>query len=418
MRTPEKTADVIVLGAGMVGVCSALALQKKGLQVTLVDGNDAGSETSFGNAGIITPSSLIPFNNPKLFKSLPSFLANKSNGFRYSLPYALSEIATLVHFMTFAKKRSTEQRIHHLYQLIERSGELHKVQSDAANCSDQLRPSGWLKLYRSEQSWQGAKYEQDIYDQYNIQTRELGTAQIAEFEPNLQNIYYRGSHIEQALSVASPGGLVKAYVSHYHSLGGVFLKQFVDQVSQQGEQWQLKLRNGETLTSPKLVLAAGPWSKQLSTDLGIKLPMLFERGGHREYHSDQQALISSPIHDVDGSFVATPIENGIRLSCGVELNHQMADHSNTQLDIVERNARKGFSFAEQATSQWQGARPTMPDSMPVIGPSRLKGLWFNTGHQHIGFSTGPGSAEILAKSVLGEALTQDQQAFSPARFKL
>jgi D-amino-acid dehydrogenase len=410
--------DVIVLGAGMVGVCSALALQKKGLKVTLVDGNDAGSETSFGNAGIITPSSLIPFNNPRLLKSLPGFLGNKSNGFRYSLPYALSEIATLVHFISFAKRQSTQQRIHHLYQLIERSGALHKAQSEAAGCSDQLRPSGWLKLYRTADSWKKAQYEQDIYDQYNIQTRQLSSTQVLEFEPNLNDIYYRGSHIEQALSVASPGDLVKAYVAHYHRIGGVFLKQFVERVQKEGELWQLTMRNGEVLTSTKLVIAAGPWSKQLLADLDIKLPMIFERGGHREYHSDQQSLISSPVHDVDGSFVATPIENGIRLSCGVELNHQLAEHNNAQLDIVEHNARKGLTFAAQATTQWQGARPTMPDSMPVIGPSKMEGLWFNTGHQHIGFSTGPGSGEILAKYVMGESLTQDQQAFSPARFKL
>lgn len=413
-----QNTDVIVLGAGMVGVCSALALQRKGLNVTLLDSNEPGSETSFGNAGIITPSSLIPFNNPKLFKSLPGFLANKSNGFRYSLPYALSEISALMHFISFAKKHSTAQRIDNLYQLIERSSVLHRQFSEAAGCTQQLRPSGWLKLYRSAASWQNAHYEQAIYDQYSIQTRTLNAEQIHAFEPHLKNVYRQGLQIEQALSVASPGTLVKTYMSHFHRLGGTFLKQHVTGVSRNATGWQLQVATGQALQCQQLVMAAGPWSKQLLAGLGVKLPMIFERGGHREYHDEHRGAIKVPIHDVDGSFVATPIAGGVRITCGVELNHLQAEHSDAQLDIVERNARQGMEFAEQATTQWQGARPTMPDSMPVIGPSQLAGLWYNTGHQHIGFSTGPSSAEILANWMVGEHLTTAQQAFNPARFKL
>lgn len=413
-----KTTDVIVLGAGMVGVCSALALKRKGVKVTLIDSNEPGSETSFGNAGIITPSSLIPFNNPKLFKSLPGFLANKSNGFRYSISYALSEMMTLMHFVSQSKQQSTQRRTSHLYQLIERSSVLHLAQSNAANCQEQLRPSGWLKLYRHEQSWQNAQYEQSIYRDYNIQTELMDAAQIAAFEPNLKAVYQRGMHITQALSVASPGGLVKSYSEHYLELGGEFVRCLINKICKVGEYWQLTNSTGEAFQCKQLVMATGPWSKALLATLDVKLPMIFERGGHREYSVAAGSALQVPIHDVDGSFVATPIKDGIRISCGVELNHQLAEHSDTQLDIVETNARQSMDFADQSRSQWQGARPTLPDSMPVIGPSKLAGLWYNTGHQHIGFSTGPGSAEILANWMLGETLSEDQRAFDPQRFKL
>ncbi|MEH6444464.1 MAG: FAD-dependent oxidoreductase [Oceanospirillaceae bacterium] len=424
-----KHKDVVVLGAGMIGVCSALALQKKGLQVTLIDSAKPGSETSFGNAGIITPSSLIPINNPRLIKALPGFMGNKSAGFRYNLNYAFSEMMTLLQFLSFAKETSTKQRVHSLYQLIERSTELHIQQADKANCAEKLRFSGWLKLYRQAKTYHNARYEQDIYQQYNVSTKVLDNDEILTVEPRLKAIYQKAVLIEDALSVASPSALVNGYADEFVRGGGQLLQLQVESIQQQDTRWILEssglessdLKNSDSeqsISCKQLVIAAGPWSKQLLEQLGMKLPMLFERGGHREYVNTQTTALSLPIHDIEGSFVASPTANGLRVSCGVELNHHLAKHSNTQLDIAEHNARQGLTFGDSHVSQWQGARPTMPDSLPVIGASKLAGLWLNTGHQHIGFSTGPGSAEILANLVCAQPCDDFAKAFSPQRFGL
>jgi D-amino-acid dehydrogenase len=408
--------DIVVLGAGMVGVCSALALQKKGLNVTLIDSGDVGAQTSFGNAGMITPSSIIPFNNPNLFKALPSFLANKSAGFRYDLGYALSEFKRLLQFLSFARKNSTEQRINQLYQLIERSIELHREQASASEVT--LRASGWLRLYRNAASLDKSHYERAIFEQFNVNTQIMDRDQLHLFEPNLKDIYTGAVHICDALSVASPSALVQAYAEQFIDRGGELLRLKICDVQQQNSLWLLEAENKEKLACKDLIIATGPWSKEILKKVGLQLPMIFERGAHREYQVCSGQKLSVPIHDVDGSFVATPCAVGVRISCGVELNQQAATYHDTQLDIVENNAREGFGFSLEHHSQWHGSRPTMPDSLPLIGPTKLAGLWLNTGHQHIGFSTGPSSAEILADLITGDCGVLSGEAFSPKRFNL
>ncbi len=411
-----QNKQVVVLGAGMVGVCSALALQKRGFQVTLVDKLEPGSETSFGNAGMITPSSLIPFNNPRIFKSLPGFLTNSSDGFRYNLAYVLSEMQTLIKFLVFSKQQTTEKRINHLYQLIERSISLHLEYTNQLNIGQSLRHSGWLKLYRQAKSFQNSTYEQDIYNQYNIQFKLLNAQQVTTLEPNLKPIYSQGLLINDALSVASPQDLVSAYAQHFLKCGGESIIFAVNQLKALTKGWLLADVGGEAIQCEHLVIATGPWSKQLLAPLGIKLPMIFERGAHREYSCDTDGSINLPIHDIDGNFVASPNQSGVRISCGVELNRQQADYSDVQLNNIEKNARQGLDFSQQWSSQWQGARPTLPDSMPVIGATKRPNLWINSGHQHIGFSTGPASAEILA-NIMSDATTE-LNPFCPSRFKL
>ncbi|EPJ52762.1 MAG: hypothetical protein OFPI_12720 [Osedax symbiont Rs2] len=285
-----------------------------------------------------------------------------------------------------------------------------------------MRHSGWLKLYRNSKSFNNAQYEQDIYQQFNIGTVQMDSVQLRSFEPGLKEIYAQGILINDALSVASPGALVQAYAAEFKRRGGEFKQLKISHIQKRPSGWMVASQSAAENTSPiycqQLVVAAGPWSKQLISQLKMRLPMLFERGGHREYVSAGAQALSVPIHDIDGSFVASPIANGLRISCGVELNSRSAGHSNTQLDLVEHSARQALNFADSASSQWQGARPTMPDSMPLIGATKQPGLWLNTGHQHIGFSTGPASAELLANLMVGDNHDLTTNCFAPSRFNL
>jgi len=414
--------DIVVLGAGMVGVCSALALQRKGLKVSLVERREVGGETSFGNAGMITPSSLIPFNNPNIFRQLPKFLSNKSDGFQYSTGYLMSELPALFKFLAAATAQSTNRRINHLHALIERSMHLHKQWQSAEVGAASLRDLGWLKLYRSKASYQSAQYELDIYQQYGIDTKSFDKSQLQQEAAYLNHTYYKGVLIKGALSVASPSALTKAYYDEFIKAGGELLTLDVDSIVQQGDRWLLRSGSQSDVICNQLVVAAGPWSKTLLTKVNVKIPMIFERGAHREFHYDQntptQQHLSRPIHDVQAAFVATPIHNGLRVCCGVELNAQNAQYLDNQLNTIEKSARQTLHIPNKKTTQWQGARPTMPDSLPVIGRSRMQGLWLNTGHQHIGFSTGPASGEMLADLMTGQPSHVDTLAFSPKRFNI
>jgi len=414
-----KNKEIVVLGAGMVGVCSALALQRKGLKVTLVDKFGVGGETSYGNAGMITPSSLIPFNNPNIFKQLPKFLSNQSDGFQYSAGYLLSELPALFKFLACSSEAATKQRINHLHALIERSMFMHKQWQMPASEPSHLRSLGWLKLYRSKAAYQNAQYEFDIYQEYGIATQAYNSEQLQREMTCLSTTYYKGVSIAAALSVASPEALVKAYCEEFINAGGELLTLDVKTITQHQTRWRLCIDSESDVFCEQLVVAAGPWSKALLAKVNIKIPMIFERGAHREFHYDDtpaEQQLTRPIHDVQAAFVATPIVNGLRVCCGVELNRQHADYLEHQLNKVEQNARNTLHIPLDRTAQWQGARPTMPDSLPLIGESHKPGLWLNTGHQHIGFSTGPASGEMLADIVCGHRPKVDAMAFSPNRF--
>lgn len=413
---PEQ--QIAILGAGMVGVTSALALQAKGFDVLLIDKSPIASETSFGNAGMITPSSLIPLNNPRLVKQLPSLLKNDGIGFRYKLSYVMQQLNPLLHFLIQSKQSLTQPRIHHLFQLIEHSRGLHQQLATLTAGKEILRPTGWLKLYREPKSYLNARYERDIYQQFDVLTETLEPQQIQALEPVLSPIYHRAFLIREALSVANPRSLVKSYATLFEKRGGKIAQREVQKIKQIPVGWCLKSKDEEDIHCEQIVLAAGPWSKKLLQPLGLKLPMIFERGAHREYNVQDTNPLQIPIHDVDGGYVMTPVAQGVRLTCGVELNHLPAKYSPVQLDLAEGAAREAMLLPAEASTHWQGARPTLPDSLPVIGQTKKTGLWLNTGHQHIGFSTGPACAELLAELMHGSNTTLDGRCFSPARFKL
>ncbi|MGB1239473.1 MAG: NAD(P)/FAD-dependent oxidoreductase, partial [Pseudomonadales bacterium] len=337
--------DIAVLGAGMVGVCSALALQRQGYQVTLIDRKLPGEESSFGNAGMITPSSLLPINNPNLLRQLPNLLANKSAGFNYKLPYTVRQITPLSRFLSLSREPYCTPRIEALHQLIALSRQHHQTLSSSANCTELLRPSGWLKLYRSTAALHSAGAELSLYERYNIATRQLNQLQLQAEYPALHPIFTSGLLIEEALSVARPDHLVKAYAKLFTQRGGSFVKRNIQRITQSTEHWQLCDEHAELHSYSQLVLATGPWSKQVLAPLGIKLPMIYERGAHREYTWDSACTLNTPIHDVEGSYVLTPTPNGVRITCGVTLSDLDSPYSLRQLEGAQTRAREALHFS-------------------------------------------------------------------------
>ncbi len=414
------TPPILVLGAGIVGVSTALALQARGQRVILLDRKPPGSETSYGNAGIIALSSLIPFNTPRLFASLPALLMKKSLGFRYQPAYLLREAGNFAQFLWHARPSSTAERIKALHALILHTHQLHPEWLQAAGQSARLRNTGWLKLYRSVASFKAAAADRAILDAYAIRYQVLDKPQIQALEPTLQPVFERALWLQDINSVDNPGAVTRAYADLFVARGGELQTLDVTQAKQTGQGWQLIMDNGNTLEGAQLVVALGPWSKDFLAKLdlkpGIKLPMLFERGGHRHFQPEQGHSITRPIYDVSGGYVLTPMETGLRLTCGVELNQQAADYSPEQLDGSEQVARGIMELGARQAPDWMGCRPTLPDALPAIGATRQPGLWLNTGHQHIGFSTGPASGELLADLLTGQKTAFDSTPYAPGRF--
>jgi D-amino-acid dehydrogenase len=411
----EQATGVVVLGAGIVGVSTAYALRERGLVVTLVDRKAPGEETSYGNAGILSSGSILPLNKPSLLTSLPSYLANQNPALRWSPAWTVRNLDWVLRFLANAVPSRVKPRAAALHGLIGASLSLHRDWIVKAGESQRIRETGWLKAWRGDGA-AAAREEQAWLAEFGIKSQILDRQAISALEPNILPVYKVGLLHSQTASVDSPGNVVKAYARMLEGAGGVIRQAAVKAIAPDGEGWRVMFQDG-AIRARHVVVALGPWSPDILRPLGYRVPMAFERGYHREFKPDPARRISRPIHDADGGFLMTPMEQGVRITSGVELTDRDAPSSFAQLDQVVPLARSVLEFGEAVGEPWRGARPTLPDSLPMIGPApRHSGLWLAFGNQHIGFTTGPATGAAIAALIAGDMPSFDVAAFAPSRY--
>ena len=411
----EAKADVVVLGAGIVGVSTAYAARQRGMSVVLVDRREPGSETSYGNAGIISSSSVTPLNNPSLWKSLPKYLTNRHAALRWNPFWAMQNAGWVVRFLAETSAARLKPRADALRGLIGASAKLHREWIVQAGAGHRLRETGSLKAWRSD-SVETAKQEQALLAEYGIASQVLDRQAISAIEPDIVPVYKVGLLHSESASVDSPGAVVKAYAQMFAGAGGVISQSEVTALAPDGDGWRVSLSSG-TISARHVVVALGPWSADLLRPLGYRVPLAVERGYHREFRPNPGRSLRRPIYDVDGAFFVTPMERGIRVSSGVELTDRDAPSSFAQIEQVVPLAREVVEFGDPVGDVWRGARPTLPDSLPMIGAApRHAGLWLAFGNQHIGFTTGPATGAAIAAMIGGAPPPYDVTPFAPGRY--
>jgi glycine/D-amino acid oxidase-like deaminating enzyme len=411
--TPDS--DVIVLGAGIVGVSAAYAARQRGLSVVVVDRREPGSETSYGNAGILSSGSIFPLNQPSLWKNLPKYLTNTHPALRWDVGWAMRNPDWIARFLANAAASQTRPRALALRGLIAASLKLHRDWIVRAGAPERIRETGWLKAWRSD-NLAAAKADQAMLTEYGIKSELLDRQAISALEPNILPVYSVGLLHTETASVDSPGNVVKAYARMLASAGGEVRRAEIRSIAPDGRDWRVTLSDGE-LRAHNVVVALGPWSADLLRQLGYRVPLASERGYHREFMPNPARKLLRPIHDAEHAFLMSPMENGIRVTSGVELTARDAPSNFAQIDAVEGLARGVVEFGDAVGETWRGARPTLPDSLPMIGPApRHSRLWLAFGNQHIGFTTGPATGEAIAAMIAGAPPPFDVAAFAPGRY--
>jgi D-amino-acid dehydrogenase len=408
--------DVAVLGAGIVGVSAGIAAQQRGLSVVVIDRREPGSETSYGNAGIISSGSILPLNRPSLWSALPSYLGNTSAALRWDPVWVMRNLDWVVRFLGNAAMPSrTRPRAAALHGLIGASLKLHRDWIVKAGAGNRIRETGWLKAWRVEAT-EAAKQEQAFLAEFGIKSELLDRQAISALEPNILPVYKTGLLHTQTASVDSPGAVTKAYARMLAGNGGEVRQADIKAIEAKDNGWRVVLGDG-AISARHVVVALGPWSADILRPLGYRVPLAVERGYHQEFTPNPARSLQRPIHDSDGGFLMTPMENGIRVTSGVELTDRDAPSSLAQLDMVVPLARGVVEFGSAVAEPWRGARPTLPDSLPMIGQApRHQGLWLAFGNQHIGFTTGPATGSAVAAMIAGEAPSFDVAAFAPSRY--
>jgi D-amino-acid dehydrogenase len=414
-RVTGKQADVAVLGAGIVGVSTAYAARQRGMAVVLVDRREPGAETSYGNAGILSSGSVFPLNTPSLWSVLPKYLTNRHPALRWDAAWSIANMGWLVRFLANANAGYTKPRAVALRGLIVPSLKLHREWIVKADAAQRIRETGWLKAWRSGAVAEAEAQRTDLAE-HGIRSELLDRQAISALEPNILPVYKVALLHPDTASVDSPGAVVSAYARMFVGTGGQIRQSDIKSITPDSDGWRVVLSD-VGIRARHVVVALGPWSADLLRPLGYHVPLAFERGYHQEFKPNAARPLLRPIHDSETGFLMTPMEQGIRITTGVELASRDAPSSFSQLHAVISVARGIVAFGEAVGEPWRGARPTLPDSLPMIGPApRHSGLWLAFGHQHIGFTTGPATGVAIAAMVSGAHPPFDATPFSPSRY--
>ena len=414
----ELKADVLVLGAGMVGVGAALHLQKRGRDTVLIDRHElAGEETSYGNGGLIECASVFPYMFPRDWRQILQYASNRTPQVRYHFSDLPSFLPWLVrYFLASSPERALQSAMAEL-PLIQRSLVEHEELIAEANVPELLQRTGWIKLYRSDATLAKALQDLERARQYGVAGNVLDASAIAAREPNLTGDFAGAVHFPDPGFVPDPGGLAKAYAALFGRKGGRFLVGDARTLEQSGGRWRVATAEG-TITAREAVVAMGPWSDQIFGPLGYSIPLSVKRGYHLHLKSRGNAVLNHPVLDSDAGFLLAPMNQGIRLTTGAEFAHRDAPPTPVQVERALPRAHALFPLGKPVDAQpWKGARPCLPDMLPVIGKApRHPGLWFDFGHQHHGLTLGPATGRLLAETMTGETPFADTAPFAVERF--
>jgi D-amino-acid dehydrogenase len=410
--------DVIVLGAGIVGTSVALQLLKHGLSVALVDRGGPGEGTSYGNTGIIEGNTIFPAAFPSSWSALLRVALKRAPEANYHLSFLPTVAPWLLAFRAASQPARLVETAQLIRPLMARALAEHEALSAEAGSEKYLRHTGWLKLYRSDQSFAAQACELELAARFGIANVPLDGDAACALEPSLKPVFRHAVHWTGAVSVSNPLAVTRAYAARFAALGGLSFTGDARTLHRADPYWRVDTAAG-SLDAGNAVVALGPWTPDLIGPLGIKLPLAVKRGYHWHFRPQGYAALSRPVLDVENGYNLAPMEQGIRLTTGAEFARRDAPPTPVQFDLVLPKARELFPLGEAVEPKpWMGSRPCFADSRPVISRApNQSGLWLAYGHGHWGLSLGPATGRLIAEMMTGVTPFCDPAPYAADRFR-
>jgi D-amino-acid dehydrogenase len=414
----SRAVDVIVLGAGIVGVSAALHLQARGRSVAIVDRlAEAAGETSFGNGGIIQSEAVVPYMFPRSLReiALGALNLDPRAHVRYrALPSIAPALWRYFQASTAAGKGETTRA---MAAFVGSASEEHRKFAKESGAEALLRATGWIKAFRSARGEDEVHGEIEELKPYGVRPRPLDRAALLALEPHVGEAALGGAHFREPLTTPNPQALTQNYAALFVRRGGRMEKGDARSLSASGTAWTVATESGP-LTSKQAVVALGAWSDELTRPFGLKLPLFVKRGYHMHYEANGDSGLNRPVLDLEKGYLVTPMAYGLRLTTGSEFARCDDPPSSAHLDRLEPFAREMFPLGPRKdAAPWLGRRPCLPDMRPIIGPFPGRaGLWLDFGHHHLGLTLGPVSGRILAEMMYCETPLVDPAPFRADRF--
>jgi D-amino-acid dehydrogenase len=411
------TKTVAIIGAGIVGVSTAIWLQRDGHKVILIDKAGPAEGTSYGNGGVLASCACVPVTGPGLARKAPRMALDPNQPLFVKWGYFPKLLPWLVKYLRHANAPDTKRIAAAVAGIVGDSLADHQALADGTGAESYIRPGDYLYIYNDRKHFESDGFGWAIRKQLGITWDELEGEAFRAHDPSFAPHLGFGVRMGNHGRIADPGAYVKALAAHVEAQGGQFIKAHVDGIQREDGVVTGLRAGGQTIACDACVVATGVWSGPLSRALGIDVPLESERGYHLELWEPSH-MPRTPVMIASGKFVATPMDGRLRLAGVVEFGGLKAPPSEAPFALLRKNIRAampGLTWARE--EEWMGHRPAPADSIPVIGEvPKVKGAYLAFGHHHIGLTGGPKTGRLVAQMISGKKPNVDLGVYSPSRW--
>jgi len=412
----ESKSSIGVIGAGIQGICISLCLIKKGFKVTLIDRDDPGKDSaSYGNAGHFSPYASVPINRPDVLVDVPSMLLSSTGPLALKWNYVLKIFPWFLKFIKNCSRKNMMHTAKYMHQILDLALPAYDELFEEIDISGLVESKGIIYFWTNK-DLKSRELEINIRNELGIKQQLLTPHEIHDLEPHIKQIYHGGVLYPNARHTRNPKKILLKLFDFFLKEGGHFEKQNVQTISFTSDNKPIIKTDLNFYTFDKLVVACGAFSKKLTDQVNEKIPLDTERGYHVHFKGHDH-LLSRPVIFLNRGFGITPMEQGLRVVGTVEFGGLDNPPSKKRIQNLVNSAKYLFPELGKHEDEWLGFRPTLPDFLPVIGPSKNhKNLFYSFGHHHLGWTLGAISGKIIAGLIAKESTNLDLSPYNSLRF--
>mgnify|MGYP001445902821 FL=1 len=414
-----KCNSVGIIGSGIQGVCIGLQLIKKGIPVTIFDRNDPLSKkfkpASYGNAGHFSPYAVIQFNRPDILYDVPKMLLSSYGPLALKWNYIPKMFRWFFYYLKNCNQNSMLHTAKYMNQILSLSNDAYEEIFQEIDTTGLVEKKGIIYIWTNK-NLKSRKLEIKVRDDLGVKQKLLSQKEVLELEPNLQPVFDAGVLFDYAMHARDPYGILREIFKLYLKKGGKFIQSNIKSLEQINVNETVIKSDRDEYKFEKTVIASGAFSKKLTDQLGENIPLDTERGYHVHF-KNKDSLISRPVIFLDRGFGMTPMNQGLRAVGTVELGGLENPPSKKRIDYIVNCAKELLPQLQDHYDEWLGFRPTLPDFLPILGPSlKNKNIIYAFGHQHLGWTLGAITGKIISGLVAGEKTNLDLTPYSSKRF--
>ena len=411
----SKNLNVGIVGAGIQGISNALFLQKKGFEVTIFDRDEPGSPVaSYGNAGHFSPYASLSLNRTDVLADVPAMLLSSTGPLALKWNYVPKMIPWFLKFISNTSKNKMMHTARNMHQILDLALPAYDELFEEINLDGLVENKGILYIW-NDKDLKSRELEINVRNELGVKQQLVNKSEIHDLEPHIKPFYHGGVYYPYARHARNPKKILLKFFELFKKKGGKFEKKNINDIQFDTEK-PIIVSDDKKYNFDKIVIACGAFSKRLTDNLGERIPLDTERGYHVHFKNCDH-LLNRPVIFSNRGFGITPMEQGLRVVGTVEFGGLDNPLSKSRIKNLINNAKYMLGDLPEHEDEWLGFRPTLPDFLPVMGPSKNhKNVFYCFGHHHLGWTLGPISGKIVSGMIAKENTNLNIDPYSSIRF--